>query len=708
MDKVLNREESLQLMDLLGLERSAWGNIPLMRKAYLKKCKEFHPDKGGDEEKMKKMNTLYKKMEDGVKYAHQPDFGGFWDATEIPTYGTDEWEQWWNAFNEENLFCSEEMPSSDDEATADSQHSTPPKKKRKVEDPKDFPSELLSFLSHAVFNNKTLACFAIYTTKEKAALLYKKIMEKYSVTFISRHNSYNHNILFFLTPHRHRVSAINNYAQKLCTFSFLICKGVNKEYLMYSALTRDPFSVIEESLPGGLKEHDFNPEEAEETKQVSWKLVTEYAMETKCDDVLLLLGMYLEFQYSFEMCLKCIKKEQPSHYKYHEKHYANAAIFADSKNQKTICQQAVDTVLAKKRVDSLQLTREQMLTNRFNDLLDRMDIMFGSTGSADIEEWMAGVAWLHCLLPKMDSVVYDFLKCMMYNIPKKRYWLFKGPIDSGKTTLAAALLELCGGKALNVNLPLDRLNFELGVAIDQFLVVFEDVKGTGGESRDLPSGQGINNLDNLRDYLDGSVKVNLEKKHLNKRTQIFPPGIVTMNEYSVPKTLQARFVKQIDFRPKDYLKHCLERSEFLLEKRIIQSGIALLLMLIWYRPVAEFAQSIQSRIVEWKERLDKEFSLSVYQKMKFNVAMGIGVLDWLRNSDDDDEDSQENADKNEDGGEKNMEDSGHETGIDSQSQGSFQAPQSSQSVHDHNQPYHICRGFTCFKKPPTPPPEPET
>nr|AZL87754.1 scFv35 [Cloning vector p125] len=27
---------------------------------------------------------------------------------------------------------------------------------------------------------------------------------------------------------------------------------------------------------------------------------------------------------------------------------------------------------------------------------------------------------------------------------------------------------------------------------------------------------------------------------------------------------------------------------------------------------------------------------------------------------------------------------------------------------DHNQPYHICRGFTCFKKPPTPPPEPET
>ncbi|AJI42786.1 small T-antigen [Anubis baboon polyomavirus] len=82
MDKVLNREESMELMDLLGLERAAWGNLPLMRKAYLKKCKEFHPDKGGDEDKMKRMNTLYKKMEQDVKVAHQPDFGA-WHSSEV-------------------------------------------------------------------------------------------------------------------------------------------------------------------------------------------------------------------------------------------------------------------------------------------------------------------------------------------------------------------------------------------------------------------------------------------------------------------------------------------------------------------------------------------------------------------------------------------------------------------------------------------------
>nr|BAC81941.1 large T [JC polyomavirus] len=688
MDKVLNREESMELMDLLGLDRSAWGNIPVMRKAYLKKCKELHPDKGGDEDKMKRMNFLYKKMEQGVKVAHQPDFGT-WNSSEVPTYGTDEWESWWNTFNEkwdEDLFCHEEMFASDDENTG-SQHSTPPKKKKKVEDPKDFPVDLHAFLSQAVFSNRTVASFAVYTTKEKAQILYKKLMEKYSVTFISRHGFGSHNILFFLTPHRHRVSAINNYCQKLCTFSFLICKGVNKEYLFYSALCRQPYAVVEESIQGGLKEHDFNPEEPEETKQVSWKLVTQYALDTKCEDVFLLMGMYLDFQENPLQCKKCEKKDQPNHFNHHEKHYYNAQIFADSKNQKSICQQAVDTVAAKQRVDSIHMTREEMLVERFNFLLDKMDLIFGAHGNAVLEQYMAGVAWIHCLLPQMDTVIYEFLKCIVLNIPKKRYWLFKGPIDSGKTTLAAALLDLCGGKSLNVNMPLERLNFELGVGIDQFMVVFEDVKGIGAESRDLPSGHGISNLDCLRDYLDGSVKVNLERKHQNKRTQVFPPGIVTMNEYSVPRTLQARFVRQIDFRPKAYLRKSLSCSEYLLEKRILQSGMTLLLLLIWFRPVADFAAAIHERIVQWKERLDLEISMYTFSTMKANVGMGRPILDFPR-----EEDSE-------------AEDSGHGSSTESQSQCSSQVSEASGADTQEHCTYHICKGFQCFKKPKTPPPK---
>ncbi|ARK19243.1 small t protein [Betapolyomavirus canis] len=70
MDNTLPREEAKELMSLLGLDMCVWGNLPLIRKAYLKQCKELHPDKGGDEEKMKRMNVLYKKLQDKINEIH--------------------------------------------------------------------------------------------------------------------------------------------------------------------------------------------------------------------------------------------------------------------------------------------------------------------------------------------------------------------------------------------------------------------------------------------------------------------------------------------------------------------------------------------------------------------------------------------------------------------------------------------------------------
>ncbi|AGA82601.1 small T antigen [Betapolyomavirus ptedavyi] len=73
MDKALNREESQELMQLLGLHMTLYGQLPMMRKAYLNKCKEYHPDKGGDEQKMKRMNELYKKLEDALSAASKEE-----------------------------------------------------------------------------------------------------------------------------------------------------------------------------------------------------------------------------------------------------------------------------------------------------------------------------------------------------------------------------------------------------------------------------------------------------------------------------------------------------------------------------------------------------------------------------------------------------------------------------------------------------------
>ncbi|AFP94207.1 large T-antigen [bat polyomavirus 2a] len=632
MDKALTREESKELMELLGLSMTLYGQLPMMRKAYLSKCKEYHPDKGGDETKMKRMNELYKKLEDALSNASQEEhLWNSWKSGQCPEYGTPEWESWWAEFNanwDANMRCDEEMPSSDDEEAGPSSQYTPPKKKaRRGDVPSDFPENLLDFLSKAVFSNKTLTSFLVFTTFEKSALLYKKLLDKFSATFCSRHGyGSDKALVFMLTPNRHRVSAVNNYCKKFCSISFVLVKAVIKEYMCYSTLCKDPYKVLEESIPGGLKENAFMPDEQEEPKQVNWKLISEYACKVECDDVHLLMGLYLEFETPPEGCPKCDERVLVSHHKFHRDHHENAKIFCQCKNQKAICQQAVDAVIAKKRVDSLVLTRKQMLENRFHKILDRMDSHFGARGTGDVCLYIAGMAWLHCLLPKMEENLLEFLKDMVENVPKKRYWLFKGPVNSGKTTLAAALLDLVGGRALNINLPFERINFELGVAIDQYMVVFEDVKGNVS-TKDLPQGQGLTNLDNLRDYLDGSVKVNLEKKHLNKRTQIFPPGIVTMNEYILPHTLSIRFVKTLNFRCKSYLQNSLKRTEELLKQRVLQSGMTLMLMLVHYCAVADFCESLQPRIVEWKARWDGEVGDDKYIEMLHRISRGQNILE---------------------------------------------------------------------------------
>ncbi|AFK09341.1 large T antigen [Betapolyomavirus equi] len=628
MERLLSKDEARQLMELLKLDMEKYGDIPTMRKAYLRRCKELHPDKGGDENLMKKLNELYRKLESGLAdLSEQP--GTSSAEPKFPKYGTPEWEQWWKDFNktwDDDLRCDEEMPSSDEEMPHS--QATPPKKKQKTADaPKDFPPEIKEFLSNAIFSNKTLNCFVLYTTKEKAVLLYRKVMDKFQTFFISRHGYEEaYSILFFLTLNRHRVSAINNFCRRLCTVSFLLCKGVLREYFCYSALTRPPFTVLQESVPGGLMENDFKPCDDDEAKMVSWKMVSEYALAIRCEDLHLLLGLYLEFEVEPEKCEKCDKKQHPDHFEHHAKHHENACLFSESKNQKGICGQAIDAVIAKKRVDAMVMTRAELLAERFMYHFRKMDIMFGSKGTSVIEHYMAGVAWFQVLFPGVEKFIMEYLKAIVLNMPKRRYFLFMGPVDTGKTTLAAALLDLCGGKALNINLPFERINFELGMAIDQFTVVFEDVKGTGGETKDLPSGTGVSNLDSLRDYMDGSVKVNLEKKHLNKRTQIFPPGLVTMNEYHLPITLRARFVRTLRFVRKDYLRRSLKNTPELLQQRILQSGITLLFMLLWHEPVESFHKSIHSEVVKWKELLDIEISLSRYDEMVKNVQNGVDIL----------------------------------------------------------------------------------
>ena len=232
------------------------------------------------------------------------------------------------------------------------------------------------------------------------------------------------------------------------------------------------------------------------------------------------------------------------------------------------------------------------------------------------------MAWLDCLQPSFTTKLKEILSILTENIPKKRNVLFKGPINSGKTTLAAAILDLVGGVSLNVNCTPDKINFELGCAIDKFMCVIEDVKGTPMANTNLTQGCGMTNLDNLRDYLDGCVPVNMERKHLNKVSQLFPPSVITCNEYVIPSTVKARIARGYYFLHKPCLQKCLKDC-VLMSKRLLQKGTTLLAALIWWEPVEDFMEELQEDVVNWKQTFERWVSFGMYQTMKENILAGI-------------------------------------------------------------------------------------
>ncbi|ASH97632.1 large T antigen [Giant panda polyomavirus] len=695
MDAVLTKAEKDELMSLLGLAPTCYGNLPLMQQKYKKASLKFHPDKGGDEEKMKRLNCLFGKVYNSFSDLRDQPRGSC-SSQDIPTYGTREWEAWWEEFNHgadgDDLYCSENLDSSDEDYqppptsssrrspktstppdspsppptpspspptpspsessssagsgwspppnhpssspptdpppqkkrrgdspnTTQQSFSTPPKQK-KMDSPEDFPEELRACLSNAVFSNKTVSAFLIYTTKEKGLVLVDSL-DKFDPNYRGCFKYRDYSLVFLLTPGKHRVTAVTNYCKQFCTVSFIMCKAIIKLLDCYDLLNKDPFSIMKENPPYGLHSYQFQDPVDKAAPGVNWVQLSDFAIKIKCEDPLLLMGFYLDFATIPGACKKCLSRSIKLHYTNHENEHKNALLFKECKSQKTACQQACDAYTASKRLKILESSRNDLLLESMQEILEKMEDVLA--GPMIFLEYMAGVAWLSCLMPDFDEVITRIIQYMVENTPKRRYVCFKGPINSGKTTVAAALLDLLGGKTLNINCPQDKLAFELGCAIDQFMVVFEDVKGQAGDNKDLTPGQGVHNLDNLRDHLDGSVKVNLEKKHVNKKSQIFPPGIVTMNDYFIPPTLQARFVQTINFRPKQYLRKSLEKNLRLLQSRIPQSGITMMLLLIWWQPVKTFADEIQEKVVYWKETLCKYVPYTTFLDMKHNILQG--------------------------------------------------------------------------------------
>ncbi|AGR44742.1 large T antigen [Zetapolyomavirus delphini] len=600
----LTLDEQHELMDLLGLERTLYGCYGLMKTAFKSAALKYHPDKGGDPALMQRLNVLFGKL---------------------PEYGTPEWDAWWDNWNRHfNLYCDETLEESDEEC--EESQATPPKKKKRSNTPTDFPDCIKDFLSKAILSNRTLTTFAIYTTQEKGETLYQKLNDKYKCTFISRHSNGPFCILLLITPAKHRPNAILSFCSKFLTLSFCIVRGVNNAVALYKRLLEDPFNLVEQTLEGGLEEELFSSaEDKSKIPQVNWKQVGDFAKDCDIDDPLLVMGYYLEFGSCVTSCIKCNSESDKIHVKHHKDHLENAKLFLDAKNQRNICAQACDGVLASRRLIMATSTRKHLFKLQLLKTFKKMDECLNSE---NIKLYMAAVAWFHNMFPDTEGIIKTVLQCIVDNVPKHRYCIFRGGLNTGKTTLASAIINLCGGKALNINVPADKLQFELGMAIDQFSILFEDVKGIPMENEgNLPKGNGMANLDDMRDYLDGYIGVQLEKKHANKKTQVFPPGIITCNNYKIPPTVLARISKMILFERKPNLRRSLNKTGELLTKRILHSGISILMYLIYFCPVSDFEEDIQEKVIYWKEVFDNHVCVTDFGKMCINVHEGKYILD---------------------------------------------------------------------------------
>lgn len=330
------------------------------------------------------------------------------------------------------------------------------------------------------------------------------------------------------------------------------------------------------------------------------QLLNEFALALRITDPSLLLGMYYaEIARSADDCYHCqsLPRTDP-HHKLHLANMDNARLFCSMRAQKQACQNAVDCVVGALRLESLRVTPEAYFRGALKEALEKFH-----EGLDDAS--VAAAVLLHGMLPQgwnAEAFAELIHTRIVQGEPKRRGIIFRGAYDTGKSSLAAAIVSLFKGVYLNVNCTAERIGFELGQAIDQRLVCFDDVLGRAEPAHGLHGGNGMRNLDALRDHLDGAFPVGLEKKHHNKVQQVFPPWIVTCNEYEIPDAVARRahvlpFIADLPL----FEDFC---SAMQINRRFINTGVCLAGMFALYCGVETFEGPLRELVYDIKREAD--------------------------------------------------------------------------------------------------------
>lgn len=506
-----------------------------LRKLVKKRYKQWHPDKNkNDPERYQEnfvlLNTSYKVFKNGGTSDDSQDFS----------------EPGCSGFTPDDLFCDETWdPDWETGNDTDSDYnSTPfddeffnasPKKNFAV-------PETLRLFFRSKTNRRAGKLFMLFCFQDS---LHRKCLEELSkndllksfMVFSARTNKDIYCVLI-VTKVDFRLIDLKKLSRKHSLHNIELFYAVNVLKLLDKLLESysNPVYTWGETIERKVKEESsFNN-----------KQLVDFALSNEYTEVLTL--MY-EYAHLADPCDR--EKYTKEHEDDHLNELLNAKKFVKLPDRKRVCKNAIDCVFAKLYRQLTCITNTTWLEMRSRDCSERlMDVkehkVFGE----------AYYLWKYCIGKELFSSIMSFIVavftdsvCKYVSVSeKKRYVCLIGPYNCGKTTLAAAICKFFEGVNINLNVSRDRMPFYIGSAIGKRFVLFDDVKGYEPLIKGLPSGNGLSNLDDLREHLDGLIEVQLEKKNQNPVCQLFPQGIITMNQYKMPNSLKLR-LHRINFPP---------------------------------------------------------------------------------------------------------------------------------------------------------------
>lgn len=526
------------------------------RKAYLLKN---HPDKNSqltEEDRIIRENNL-------------KDFNASWDAA-----------------SNRGLFDPVVEESDPEEGPSTSQ--PPPSQKTPEYNPPAWPHELVRYFRNPPTSG-LVSVFIIHVPFVRVRALFEKWTGMAHLDFVCGElkGDKGEGLICILFTYKHKLGGFERQLKSEVRGTWVQCaastagKWRDLKVAAVSILTRETCKSGAE--PGGGESSDgvFNQ-----------SLLNAYAMEERITDAALLHAIYLleigKYPTDCKLC-SCLPPGAP-HIRLHAAHFENADLFSGVRTQRNAAQLACDCVTAMMRLENARITNEEFFKARLTHYLQVFE-------DSLTRETVSAAVLLFGMLPhgwtpvKFAELVYDRL---VIATPKRRGIIFSGPYDCGKTTVAAAILDFLGGVHLNVNCTADRLGFELGQAIDRRVVLFDDVLGPPNKEKRLLGGQGMRNLDGLRDHLDGAVPVGLERKHQNKVQAVFPPWVLTCNEYKIPESILKRG-EVLEFSPHlPNLPRYMERYNTPL--RLISTGASFAGALALFCPSDNFDEDLRRQI----------------------------------------------------------------------------------------------------------------